>query len=123
MDGYESNRRDFLKKLGLIAGAAALSGNGLVRGATEILSEKQEKIVLTPEQEKFMKMYENWLSEFHDMAKFQKNDPEHIENNKKLMALSEEAAKWQKELIEYMKDDNFARYYMLITEKVTATIE
>jgi hypothetical protein len=42
--------------------------------------------------------------------------------NKKLVALSDEAAKWQKELIEHMKDENFARHFMIMTEKVTATI-
>lgn len=69
-----------------------------------------------------MAKYEKWLDEFHAMAKFQKKDAEHLENNKKLMALSEEAAKWQKQLIDYMKDDNFARYYMVVTERVSATI-
>ena len=75
-----------------------------------------------PEQSKFMVKYEKWLEEFHDMAKFQKIDAEHLENNKKLVALSEEAKTWQHEIIEHMKDDNFARYYMVVTEKVTKTI-
>ncbi len=56
------------------------------------------------------------------MAKFQKTDPDHLENNKKLVALSDEAAKWQKELIEHMKDENFARYFMILTGKVTTTL-
>jgi len=56
------------------------------------------------------------------MAKFQKKDPDHLENNKKLMALSEEAKAWQKDLIEHMKDENFARYFMIRTEKITDTI-
>jgi len=56
------------------------------------------------------------------MAKFQKKDPEHMGNNKKLVALSEEAKKWQMELVEYMKDENFARYFMITTERVTTVI-
>jgi len=119
MDAYELKRRDFLKKLGLITGAAALSGVG---GVAELLIDNKKEIVLTAEQQKFMAKYEKWLDEFHAMAKFQKKDAEHLENNKKLMALSEEAAKWQKQLIDYMKDDNFARYYMVVTERVSATI-
>jgi hypothetical protein len=121
MDGYESNRREFLKKLGLIAGATALTATG-VSGVADIITEKKEKFKLTSEQDKFMVKYEKWLDEFHDMAKFQKNDPEHLENNKRLMALSDEAKAWQKELIEYMKDENFARYYMITTERVTTGI-
>ena len=121
MDGYESKRRDFLKQLGLIASATVLTASGAVK-LTEIIEDKTEDIVLTKEQAAFLKKYEKWLEAFHDMAKFQKKDPDHLENNKKLMALSEDAKKWQKELIEHMKDDNFARYFMIRTEKITDTI-
>jgi len=119
MDAYEQKRRDFLKKLGLIGGAAAVTGVGGVVGS---LIDTREEIVLTPEQKQFMDKYENWLEDFRDMAKFQKVDPEHLENNKKLMTLAEQAALWQKELTEYMKDENFARYYMIVTERVTKVI-
>jgi len=121
MDGYESTRRDFLKKLGLVVGATALASTGLTQAA-EIIQNKKEEFPLTPEQTKFMKGYEKWLKEFHAMAKFQKKDAEHLENNKKLVALSEEAKGWQKELVDHMKDENFARYYMVVTEKITAMI-
>ncbi|HEY5589678.1 MAG TPA: twin-arginine translocation signal domain-containing protein [Paludibacter sp.] len=130
MDGYDSNRRDFLAKLGLLVGAATLSASEFSKVSkfaegsqfSEVILDKKDQFKLTPEQSKFMSMYEKWLDEFHDMAKFQKIDSEHSENNKKLVALSEEAKKWQNELIEYMKDENFARHYMIVTEKVTATI-
>jgi predicted transcriptional regulator len=121
MDGYESNRRDFLKKLGLIAGGVALSATG-VNGVSKLITEKKDSFTLTKEQRVFAKKYEKWLKEFHAMAKFQVTDRDHLENNKKLVALSEEAKVWQKELIEHMKDENFARYFMVLTEKVTATI-
>ena len=121
MDGYESTRREFLKKLGLIAGATAITASG-VSGVAEIITDKKEKYKLTHEQSEFMLKYEIWLDQFHDMAKYQKIDPEHLENNKKLVALSEDAKNWQKQLIEFMKDENFARYYMITTERVTATI-
>ena len=121
MDGYESKRRDFLKKLGLIASATVLTASGAVK-LTEIIEDKTEDIVLTKEQAAFVEKYEKWLEAFHDMAKFQKKDPDHLENNKKLMALSEEAKAWQKDLIEHMKDENFARYFMIRTEKITDTI-
>lgn len=121
MDGYESKRRDFLKKLGLIASATVLTATGAIK-LTEIIEDKVEDIVLTKEQSAFLDKYENWLEAFHDMAKFQKKDPDHLENNKKLMALSEDAKGWQKDLIEHMKDENFARYFMIRTERITDTI-
>ncbi len=121
MDGYESNRRDFLTKLGLIVGGITLTATGF-GNVSEMITEKKENFLLTPEQTKFMVKYEKWLDEFHDMAKFQKSDSENLVNNKKLVALSEEAKSWQKELIEYMKDENFARHYMITTERVTTAI-
>ncbi len=121
MDGFETNRREFLKKLGLITGAVALSDSVLPE-VTELITEEKEKHLLSPVQVKFMTMYESWLEEFRSMAKVQKLNPDDLENNKKLMALSNEASKWQKELVEYMKDENFARYFMTVSERVTAVI-
>ena len=48
------------------------------------------------------------------MAKFQKTDAENLEINS---LRNNKAQLWQKELTEYMKDENFARYYMVVTEK------
>ncbi len=69
MDGYEYKRRDFLKKLGLIASATVLTATGAVK-LTEIIEDKIEDIVLTKEQSAFLDNYEKWLEAFHDMAKF-----------------------------------------------------
>ncbi len=121
MDEYESTRRDFLKKLGLAVGATALASTGISQAA-EIIQNKKEEFPLTPEQKEFMTGYVKWLEEFRSMVKVQKVNPDDLDNNKKLMKLSDEAGIWQKELIEYMKDDNFARYFMVVTERVTTTI-
>jgi hypothetical protein len=121
MEQKESNRRDFLKRLGLIAGATTLTAMGL----PELLSANESGIdfgKLTIEQGHFMIMYEQWLDEFHEMAKIQKENPEHFENNTKMMSLSKEAEVWQHELIEHMKDPNFAKQYMKTIERVTASI-
>ncbi|MDD3322607.1 MAG: hypothetical protein PHS59_14305 [Paludibacter sp.] len=121
MEVFDNDRINFLKKLGLSISSTALATTG-INGTTEIIMNKKEEFPLTPEQRKFMDMHEKWLDEFKEMAKIQKVKPEDKENNRKLMNLSKEAEKWQKELIEYMKDENFARYYMVVSEKVTAAI-
>jgi hypothetical protein len=121
MSENKSNRREFLTKLGLVVGAATLSATG-VSGINRVTNSEENQFNLTPDQSKFMVVYEKWLTEFHDMAKFQKQDSKHLENNKKLMALSAEAEKWQKQLHVFMEDENFAAYQKMITEKVTATI-
>jgi len=98
------------------------SGALTVTGASGLLINQIEEIKLNPEQRAFMDKYENWLEDFTEMARFQKQEPDNLENNKKLMSLSEKAGLWQKELVEYMKDENFARYYMIVTERVTSVI-
>ena len=110
-----------MKNLGLIAGATVVVGAGVI-GVAEIISDQKERFILTEIQKTFIDNYEMWLEEYHDMAKFQKEDAEHPENNKNLMVLSEDAKLWQIELIEYMKDEYFARYYMVVTERVTSSI-
>ena len=121
MDGFEEHRRDFLKELGLITEAEALSDSGLP-DVPELLAVDKVNFSLTVEQQKFMVRYENWLEEFRSMAQIQKHAPDDVENNRKLMALSEEAGTWQKELVGYMKDGNFSRYFMTLSERVTAAI-
>jgi len=118
MDGYESNRRGFLGKLGLTLGAATLTATGF----SATINETKTEFQLTHEQSQFMEKYEKWLDAFHDMAQVQKLDPNNYQNNVRLVELSEEAKTWQKELITYMKDENFARHYMITTERVTNQI-
>ena len=122
MDAFETNRREFLKKLGLITGAVVVSDSLLPEEITKLIHQDKQKYAITPEQANFMVKYEKWLGEFRGMAKVQKDNRDDMENNKKLMALSDEAATWQKELVEYMKDENFARYFMIASEHVTTVI-
>lgn len=122
MAGKESSRRGFLKRIGMVAATAAIANTAWAQVdklSSEILPEKP---VLSPEQSEFMSKYTHWLEEFHQMAKLQKVSPGDSENNKKLVALSDEARAWQDELIAYMRDENFSRHYLMVTEKVTQTI-
>jgi hypothetical protein len=86
------------------------------------IKEKATEIALTPQQSVFMKQYEQWIDEFIPVIRRQKEDPEDYENNKKIVLLSEQAKTWQKELVGYMKDENFAKYYMIVTERMTFEI-
>ena len=119
MDGFESTRRDFMRKLGLTLGAT------LVAGATDIRAsvlQHKEEFTLSPEQHKFMESYENWMDEFIVVIRRQTAYPLDIDNNRKIVVLSEKAKGWQKQLVEYMKDENFARYFMTVSERMTKEI-
>ena len=59
---------------------------------------------------------------FFDMISVQRSDPLNLENNNKLMQLSKQAAKWQDELSEFMKDKNFAFHYQVRIDRVKREI-
>ena len=119
MDQYESTRRKFLRNLGLSIGAVMTASSAIKAGVTD----QKENYVITSEQKKFMSRYENWMDEFIEVIRIQKKSPYHMENNKKLIKLTEIAKKWQPQLTKFMQDDNFARYFMIATERMTLEIE
>jgi hypothetical protein len=118
MSENKSNRREFLTKLGLVLGAATVSASGF----SEVVKEKSEVHQLTNEQAEFAPVYEKWLKEFHTVTKIQKEDPQNVENNKKMVSLAEEAQLWQKKLHGFMKDENFVKFHKVMTEKITDLI-
>ncbi len=118
MNGYDENRRRFLGKLGMTLGVT-LTGTQVMQGENV---PSTDALVLSADQTLFMKNYERWMDEFVEVIKVQKKEPDSLENNKKIVALAEEARLFQKELMGYMADENFARYYMIATERMTLTI-
>ena len=117
MSEQQSNRRNFLKKLGLSAGATIVSTTGMAAfiDATEIKK-------LTAEQQEFMIRYGKWMDEFTVLIRVQKKDPDSYENNKKIMALSEKAEKFKPELTAFMKDKTFELIYKEAIKRVSVEI-
>jgi len=107
-----------LRKLGFTLGGA-LTASSLI-SANIIDTDKDMSI--SPEQKAFMDTYEKWMDEFIEVIRIQKVDSENYENNKNIVLLSERSKKWQFKLHEYMTDDNFARYFMKVTERMTLEI-
>ena len=118
MNGYDENRRRFLTKLGMTLGVT-LTGSTIVEGAN---APSSGKMSITAGQNAFMQNYERWMDVFIEVIKIQKKEPMNLENNKRIVALSDEAKAFQSELTGYMKEDNFARYYMVATERMTLEI-
>ena len=118
MNGYDENRRRFLGKLGLTLGAT-LSGTRVMHGEN---APEAEIVTISADQKLFMQNYERWMDDFIEVNKFQKKEPFNLENNMKIVALSEEAKLFQQQLIGYMKEENFARYFMVATERMTLWI-
>lgn len=115
---YEESRRQFLAKLGLTVGSVAV---GSAKISATVLNRKED-FPLTIEQQKLMANYEVWMDKFIPAVQAQRANAEDLIAKAKIMELSREAEMWQPDLIEFMKDDNFARYYMTATERLTKEV-
>ena len=119
MDSYESTRRHFLRKIGLTVGAVAVGG---VKASAQIV-ENEAQFPLTEEQQKFMDEYSHWMDDFIEVIKERRSNPDDLEVNMRLMRLSEKSEGWQRKVNKFMEDENFARHYMVVTERMTLEIE
>jgi hypothetical protein len=111
------NRRKFLQWLGLSAGTA-LAGHG----ALAAFIDKEEIRKLNPDQQAFLMRYGEWMEQFIVMSRVKKKDPGNADNNRKLMALAEEAEAMRPELVEHMKDETFSVVYKLSIERASKEI-
>lgn len=118
MNEYEESRRAFLTKLGMTVGVTTLAGKTL---SAKVLNNKAE-FPLTKEQQKLMDRYEHWMDEFIPVIKANKANDNDPVAKKRISELSEEAESWREQLVEFMKDENFARHYMAATERMTKEI-
>lgn len=115
---YEESRRQFLAKLGLSVGAVAA---GSAKISATVLNKKED-FPLTTAQQKLMDNYELWMDKFIPAVQAQRANDEDLIAKARIMELSREAENWRPELIEFMKDENFARYYMTATERLTKEV-
>ena len=118
MNEYEETRRTFLAKLGLTVGTTIAASTKL---SATVLNDKAE-FPLTPDQQEFMAHYEKWMDKFIPAVKAQRENPDDKLAKAMIVELSEEVDNSRLQLIKYMKDDNFARYYMTVTERMTKEI-
>lgn len=118
MNNYEESRREFLLKLGLTVGTVAV---GSAKLSATVMNDKTE-FTLTSTQKELMENYEVWMDRFIPAVQAQRENQEDLIVKTKIMELSKEAETWQPQLTEFMKDDNFARYYMTATERLTKEV-
>ncbi len=89
MNSNNTSRKDFLKSIGLMALATTVASIATpFEAAAETIANTNKK----EELDNFLLVYERWVTEFNKMVDVQKKDPHHLENNKRMMQLSDEAA-------------------------------
>ena len=87
-----ASRKDFINEM------LRLFGSSLVNIRTDDIEVKE----LSSEQKEFLKVYKLWLKEFNAFVMLQKQNPNNMENNLKLMQLSQQASDWKNYLEDYI---------------------
>jgi hypothetical protein len=111
------SRKDFLKKIGLGIGVAVSAP------VSAMFSEHLDDDALSAEKKQFLSEYELWLHEFHNFVEKRNKNILDEANNKRLMELSDEAARRKPLLEQHMKDPRFAGYFNTITASITRNIQ
>lgn len=117
MPEKEPTRRKFLQFLSLSAGTALPGANALAA-----FTNHEEIKKLNPEQQEFMKRYGKWMDEFIEVIRIRKTDPNNLENQKKMIALTDKAETLQPELDEFMKDKTFSLIYNISIDRLSKEI-
>ncbi len=117
MSEQQSTRRKFLKYLGLSAGATLATSSVMAS-----FVDHDDIKSLNAEQQEFMVRYGKWMDEFTDAIRIKKSDPESLENNKRVMTLSEKAEKFKPELDVFMEDGVFQVIFKDAIKRVTIEI-
>lgn len=117
MSDSKTNRRKFLKYLGLSA-SASLASNAVFASFIDQSEIKQ----LNTEQQKFMVRYGKWMDDFTEIIKILKANPDNMEHKQKMMTITNNVKELQPELKEFMKDKTFALIYQASIKRVTLEI-
>ncbi len=117
MAGNNSNRRNFLKYIGLTVGTSLTSNSAIAS-----FVDQREIRKLTDEQQAFMTQYGKWMDEFVEIIRLKKNEGENFESHQKMLEITEKVKTMQPALNEYMKDETFALIYQEATKRVTKEI-
>lgn len=117
MSEKKSDRRNFLKMIGLTASVSLVSQSAL---ASFVNHEEIRK--LNPEQQEFMVRYGKWMDEFIKVIRIQKKDPADLENQKQMVLLTEKALEFKPQLLEMQKDLTFSLIFNASIQRVTDEI-
>lgn len=117
MSTDQSSRRSFLQILGITAGSVLLNTDAFAG-----FVDKESILKLNPEQQEFMLRYGKWMDEFIEVIRIQKTDPDNMDNNHKMISLTEKAEAFKSELAKYMKDETFSMIYQTSIQRMSSEI-
>jgi hypothetical protein len=113
MSNYETNRRKFMKNIGLVTGGTLLGGSAV---ANSLHPDEIKK--LNPEQQAFMENYGKWMDDFTEVIRLQKKDPYNEEYKKRMEIITQQGGEFKPELAKHMKDKTFSIIYLESIKRV-----
>jgi hypothetical protein len=116
-----TNRRNFLRKTGLVLGATVIAGTtgNLVLSSPVFDSSKLTNI----EQVKLLTRFEKWVNNYIDVVEDEKVKNREFKDNKELISLPDELEKWMPELKKHLSDKQFATEYLKVSDRLTHAID
>ncbi len=116
----KTNRRDFLKKTGLVLGTTTISAT-VVKLVS--LSRFDQSALDNKEQVQLLKHFENWVDSFTNVIKEEKVKNREFKDNQALTLLPDELEKWMPEIKKHLSDKQFATEYLKISNRLTQVID
>lgn len=117
----KTNRRDFLKKSGLVVGATVVAGTA--RGLNPSISNFDQSKLANEEQVQLLTRFENWVNDYIHVIDEEKIKNREFKYNQALTTLPDELEKWMPELKKHLADKQFATEYLKVSDRLTQAID
>ncbi len=117
MSDLASNRRKFLKILGLSTTATLVNSSVFANFINESEIKK-----LNPSQQEFMMRYGKWMDDYIKVVRKLKATPENMNVRQEMMEITNEVKELQPELQEFMKDGTFELIFKASIQRVSDEI-
>ncbi len=114
-----NNRRDFIKKVGITAGAISLSGGAMA--ATSLISKNVNYTGVSEEEKQFLYKLTDWVNNYYHVVQTERKKGA-FKNNKKIADLADDAGEWMYKAKKYMDNEKFQEYFLVISNKLTDAI-
>ncbi len=116
----KTNRRNFIKKAGLVLGATTLVGSTQMIPTSSLIDHS---ILANEEQVQLLIRFEKWVNEYIEVIESEKIKNREFKNNQALTAYPSEIEKWMPEIKKHLGDKQFATEYLKVSSKLTQSID
>ncbi len=117
----KTNRRDFLKKSGLVLGASAMIGTAAKLSLPE--SGFDQSKLENQEQVQLLTRFDQWVNDYLIVINDEKKMNREFKDNQALTTLPDQMEKWMPELKKHLNDKSFATEYLKIADRLTQAID